>query len=284
MKKNPLPYTLVFLLLVLLYLVASRKPVLSKDIEVFEAPPSRPTVNTTPQPKTNQHPTHKVLATLPSGRTIDLYHFGAETTDILIIGAIHGSYEISAQKIVSQMITNFQNGKLAIPNNKGISLIPCMNPDGCALEEALYNGRFNANKVDLNRNWDAGWKQTAYLNDHQVNPGSKPFSEIETQTVRDYILASKPKITIFYHCCVDEGYVYLNGQAVNQNTFQSYLNITKFAIDPNKNVVGGDAIEYLDLPDIQLVGVEVEFPRSERTVPNYKLHLEAIAALLKNLP
>lgn len=235
-----------------------------------------------PPPDTKAVAGTSVLTTLPSGRTIDLYHFGADTTDILIVGSIHGGYEISAKVMVDAMIKAFQDGRLAMPPGKGISLIPCMNPDGCAQKTGEYQGRFNANSVDLNRNWSFGWKQKAFLNNIPVNPGTGPFSEIETQIIRDYILSVKPGLTVFYHCCVGSGYVYLNNRAEQEKTFQPYLDATGFGFDPNKNFVGGDAIEYMGTPEVNLVGVEVEFPGGERLIPNSKLHLQVWNTFLQS--
>ena len=75
-------------------------------------------------------------------------------------------------------------------------IIPSCNPDG--LEEGTTNngfGRCNANGIDLNRDFDAS---------HQVytsarNYTTAPFSAVETQAMRDLVLASSPSVVIDFH-------------------------------------------------------------------------------------
>ena len=60
-------------------------------------------------------------------------------------------------------------------------------------------GRLNSNGVDLNRNWDCNWQPTAIWYNRQVNPGDAPFSEIETQLLRDFLTDPPANGVIFLH-------------------------------------------------------------------------------------
>jgi len=60
-------------------------------------------------------------------------------------------------------------------------------------------GRFNANKVDLNRNFDCKWKPESMWRGNVVSAGSSPFSEPEAMAIRDFVLDNDPASVIFWH-------------------------------------------------------------------------------------
>lgn len=68
-----------------------------------------------------------------------------------------------------------------IRNNYKIVVLPCVNPYGIN-----NNVRENVNKVDINRNFDYNFTKGG-------SSGDAPFSEIETQFVRDILLEEKTK-------------------------------------------------------------------------------------------
>ena len=81
--------------------------------------------------------------------------------EILIEGATHGDEKIGAEAafgIIRYLVLNYGVDPLvtAIVNNREIWISPVVNPDG-----HVSNSRYNANGVDLNRDygyaWDAGW-------------------------------------------------------------------------------------------------------------------------------
>ena len=87
-----------------------------------------------------------------------------------------------------------------------------MNPDGLRLitgspgrfnEEDVPSstdaGRFNANGVDLNRNWNCDWTPVGYWRNQEVDAGSGPESEREVLNVRFHVESSNPAGVIFYH-------------------------------------------------------------------------------------
>lgn len=105
----------------------------------------------------------------------------------------------------------------------GVWVVPLVNPDGALLVQEgavsvrtflrgglLYlNGgadfslwKANARAVDLNVNFDAGWG-TGRQNLRSPAPanyiGSAPFSEPETQALRDFTLEISPAFTVSWH-------------------------------------------------------------------------------------
>lgn len=113
----------------------------------------------------------------------------------------------------------------------GVWFLPLMNPDGAELclsglssvkdvkkREFLrrINGgtdfslwKANANGVDLNVNFDAGWgrgEKNLYQPAGENYVGESPFSERETQALRDFTRAVNPDFTISYHTAGEEIY------------------------------------------------------------------------------
>jgi hypothetical protein len=97
-----------------------------------------------------------------------------------------------------------------------LHIIPAANPDGIHrivghnnrftaddISGDIFPGRFNANDVDLNRNWDCDWQPTAVWRNQPVSAGEYPFSEPENQYLRDFIEAQRPLVVIFYHSVFD---------------------------------------------------------------------------------
>jgi hypothetical protein len=60
-------------------------------------------------------------------------------------------------------------------------------------------GRFNANNVDLNRNFDCKWKPESTWRGNIVSAGTAAFSEPEARAIRDFVLATKPVAVVFLH-------------------------------------------------------------------------------------
>jgi hypothetical protein len=60
-------------------------------------------------------------------------------------------------------------------------------------------GRFNANDVDLNRNFDCKWQPESTWRSKKVSAGAAPFSEPESAALRDLVATIKPVAAIFWH-------------------------------------------------------------------------------------
>ncbi len=92
-------------------------------------------------------------------------------------------------------------------NNLEIWIIPVMNPDGFDYTWTTYrywrkNRRDNGDGtfgVDLNRNYDWSWEKGDPTPSSNLYHGTAPFSEPETQALRDLALASNMSVYVAYH-------------------------------------------------------------------------------------
>ncbi|MBE2221536.1 MAG: hypothetical protein IAF02_08350 [Anaerolineae bacterium] len=162
-----------------------------------------------------------VIGTSVAERPLTAYQFKNGSNQVVIVGGMHGGYEWNSSALAVKAIDYFTDNPDAIPDSVTLHIIPVVNPDGLALVnemvetlEAVTNiaeipleetlpGRVNANEVDLNRNWDCEWRQSAYWRDQWVSGGSEPFSEPETQVLRDFLLQTSPNVVVFLHSAAD---------------------------------------------------------------------------------
>mgnify|MGYP001226903159 CR=1 FL=1 len=74
-------------------------------------------------------------------------------------------------------------------------VIPCLNVYGY-----INNTRWNANRVDLNRNFPPFWDDFVVEDpDNWGTKGSAPFSEVESQIIRDKVQELKPVMFLDFH-------------------------------------------------------------------------------------
>lgn len=145
------------------------------------------------------------------GRPITVTVIGSGPVDVLMVGGIHGGYEANSILLAREFIEYYQADPSRLPARFTLHVIDNMNPDGLHLVTGgappeTFNfravntrpGRFNANGVDLNRNWDGDWRPTSTWRGMVVDAGSRPFSEPETRAVRDYFLEVQPAASVFF--------------------------------------------------------------------------------------
>ncbi len=159
---------------------------------------------------------NKVIGTSVEGRAIETYTYGTGSTTLLFVGGIHGGYEWNSTLLAYEFIDRLENKTIGVPNNLKIVVIPTLNPDGLytilgkggrfSLSDISEGkgavagaGRFNANNVDLNRNFDCKWQPTSNWRGQIVSAGSKAFSEPEAIALRNLVLETNPTAVVFWH-------------------------------------------------------------------------------------
>jgi len=145
-------------------------------------------------------------------RGIESYTFGTGAIKLLFVGGIHGGYEWNSSLLAYEMIDEFLSGAITVPENLQVKIIPTLNPDGlyrtvekegrftkAEVKDDSGKNRFNANRVDLNRNFACKWEPTSTWRGEVVSAGSAPFSEPEALALKNYVEEVKPQAVIFWH-------------------------------------------------------------------------------------
>jgi len=145
-------------------------PQKEKEIETPTAPAQE---IETPAKITEPEKTHyEIIGNSVQNRPIEAYTFGIGGKLLVFVGAIHGGYEWNTALLANQAIDYFKKNPESIPKNLSVAIIPALNPDGLFKiigKEGIFTvadipagnndaGRFNANNVDLNRNFDCNWQ------------------------------------------------------------------------------------------------------------------------------
>lgn len=145
--------------------------------------------------------TQSVIGSSVQGREIQAYSFGTGDTDLLLVGGIHGGYEANTVRLAEAMIEEFQLRPEVIPEVVTVHIIPNLNPDGYALPAtaSAQDRRFNANSIDLNRNFDCRWAPESSWRSQIVSAGEAAFSEPEAAALRDYVEKINPNAAVFWH-------------------------------------------------------------------------------------
>src|SRR3989344_4209385 len=216
--KNPL---LILLVIGVLGVVGIGAYVLTQGtFNGGNLPQSQGTGTPTPQPTGTQEPPpsnepQAVIGKSVQGRDITAYHYGDGEKEVLFVGGMHGGYEWNTVLLAYEFMDYLEANFTTIPQNIEVTVIPVLNPDGLqkvvgtagrfteanvpSSQAATVPGLFNANNVDLNRNFDCDWQPTGIWQSRQVDAGSKVFSEPESQAIRDYVQKQKPAAVVMWY-------------------------------------------------------------------------------------
>ena len=183
------------------------------DTDVVMVPPE---IEVEPEPIPDPFPVVRSLGESVEGRNIEVYSFGDTEKRVLLVGGIHGGYEWNSIVLAYEMIDYLTVNPDFIPEGMSVDIIPNLNPDGLYVATGLEGrfvstdikdnsmhqtgtGRFNANDVDLNRNFDCNWEPSSSWRGQVVSAGEAPFSEPEAILLRDLVSENKPLAAAFWH-------------------------------------------------------------------------------------
>lgn len=217
----------------------------------------------------------RVIGKSVRGRELFAVKLGHGTPVGIAQYAIHGR-----EFIVSRLaISHYRRGGIS----GSVWLLPLTNPDGAIISES---GEFplwkaNARGVDLNVNFDADWGKGVknVFEPHFENyVGPNPFSEPETQALRDFTLWVKPDYTVSYHTKGEEIYSRFKHEVKGERELAAALSkSTGYPIVSTYGSVGGYkdwCIDRLGVPSFTVeagedswshpIGGDLEFQEIEK--------------------
>lgn len=187
----------------------------TKATETTQETTSNNTQPTTPVAETPKDTTKTVIGSSVNNSPITAYHFGSGDKELLFVGGIHGGYEWNTVLLAYQLMDYLKANPDVVPKNVKVTVIPVLNPDGLqkvvgttdrflasdvpSSESVVVSGRFNANNVDLNRNFDCDWSPNGVWQTKKVSGGSAVFSEPESLAVKNYVETNKPTAAVVWY-------------------------------------------------------------------------------------
>jgi len=235
----------------------------------------------------------QLIGTSAGGRAIESYRFGFGSQTIVLVGGMHGGYEWNTILLAYEMIDYFLENPDHVPANISLYIIPSANPDGQFtvtgvdgrfapqdVTSDIERGRFNANNVDLNRNFACDWQPEGLWGNTLVSGGTIPFSEPETAALRTFLLREKPVVVVFWHSKADG--IFIGGcDGVYQPAAEvagvyghasGYRVFEAFTAYP----VSGDASDWLATQNLSSFTVEL----ATRSQTDYAENLAGVLSLL----
>jgi len=246
--------------------------------------------------KKAQGPEREVLGLSVEGREIESYKFGNGKTQIVFVGGIHGGYEWNSVLLAYEFMDYLKANPDVIPENLTVNVIPSLNPDGVfkivgkagrfAITDVPAGtngaGRFNANDVDLNRNFDCHWKPKGLWGTKEVNCGTEPFSEPESIAIKKFVLEENPSAVLFWHSKSNGVYAsYCDGDILQEtrdimNAYSKASGYPPYDTFDSYEVTG-DATDWLASIGIPAISVEL---KTHETV-EWEANLAGIQALFE---
>ena len=251
----------------------------------------------TPASPIQAEPRRQTIGFSLQGREIEAYTYGAGEKHLVFIGGIHGGYEWNTVLLAYMAIDYFEENPQVFPGNLTVTVIPSANPDGlykvigkerrfkiadgASLEETAP-GRFNANNVDLNRNFDCEWQPEGVWRGNVVSAGISPFSEPEARAIRDFVLEHKPTAVLFWHSQANAVYASSCGDTILPETLdimQAYAEAANYQAVESFDAyeVTGAAEDWVASLGIPALTVELQ---THQTI-EWERNLEGIKALLE---
>lgn len=249
----------------------------SAPVSTVEAPITTATTTKT-EAKKPVDTTKTVLGTSVQKRDITAYHYGTGSKELLFVGGSHGGYEWNTSLVAYELMDYLTANPKAIPANVKVTVIPVLNPDGLkkvtgkegrftkadvsTSNEVVISGRFNANGIDLNRNFDCDWQTKGVWMTETVSGGSKTFSEPESLAFKNYVESHNPAGVVVWYSSA--------GGVFSSSCHNGVLPVTKTLTNTYAKASGYPAYESYD------------FYKLTGDMPNWlaKKNIPAISVLL----
>ncbi len=210
------------------------------------------------------------------GNDITAFHFGEGEDEIIFIGGVHGGYSWNTALVAYELIDYLKDAEADLPDNLTVTVIPVMNPDGLekvtgttgrfskadvtADEATRITGRFNENKVDLNRNFECEWQSESKWQTRTVSGGDRAFSEPESRAIENYVDQVDPIAVVAWYSAA--GGVYAsnceNGVMAETKTLTNlYANAAGYTAHEEYDYyeITGDMVNWMASQNIPAISV-----------------------------
>jgi serine/threonine-protein kinase len=217
-----------------------------------------PTRTPAPAPPPQELPeTELVIGASAGGEELLAYQIGNGRRDFVVVGGLHAGFAPSSVTFVERFREYVQDNPDRLPASVTLYLLPNVNPDS-PYDPGEKPGRLNANGVDLNRNWGCNWSETGTWRSEPIDGGPAPFSEPETQALRDFLTALRPEVVLFYEAFARDGIVAAgncNGNSSGSGPLaEIYAENSGYLVDTF--TLTGDSSDWLvsqDIPSISIL-------------------------------
>lgn len=169
-------------------------------------PPPTDTPTATPSP--DPRPQTISIGVSVRNQPIEVVRFGAGPRALLLIGGIHAGFAPATVSLAERVIAMLREQPSLVPPSLTVYVLPNLNVDSLP-DVGEFDGRLNANRVDLNRNWECRWTADPSFR-RSVRPGAggtAPLSEPETAALSRFIDALAPVGVIMWGARYEGGLV-----------------------------------------------------------------------------
>jgi hypothetical protein len=139
-----------------------------------------------------------VIGFSQGGLPLVVHHVGSGSRPVLVLGGQHGGPEANTTELAIGLRDYFAERPTEVPARLRLDLLTVANPDGAASGSRQF-----LSGVDPNRNWGGpDWRSDTADSNGVFRPGlggTQPFSEQETQALRDWIVNDRPALVINFH-------------------------------------------------------------------------------------
>jgi len=250
----------------------------------------------------NNRGDRSVIGTSVNGNDITAYHFGDGDEELLLVAGIHGGYSWNTSLLAYDLIDYLEDSEGELPDDLTVTVIPTLNPDGLqkvtgeigifqardvnANDSERSRARFNANNVDLNRNFACDWQPEGIWAGTEVDAGSSAFSEPEAQALRGYINNNNVTEAIVYYAAAGGVYSSACGgsaSAASNNLMNVYANASGYPAEGQFDAyeLSGDAVNWMAREGINGISVLLTNYSNPETAQN-RAGLQAIIDSLAN--
>lgn len=237
-----------------------------------------------------------VIGKSVNGKDITAYHYGTGSTELLFVGGLHGGYDWNTSLVAYNLMDYLAAHPDAIPADESVTVIPVVNPDGLAQvvsKDGEFTAadvsttadttaaRFNANKVDLDRNFDCDWQATGVWQSKSVSGGTAAFSEPESQAIKSYVAAHTPAAAVVWFSAAGGVYASSCHNGVLPATdalTQTYATASGYPAHESYDFYAttGDMVNWLAKEGVPAISVLL----TNHTDPEFAKNLKGVQAVL----